>query len=299
MIPHTSTPVWLQQPANARAASRWSRTPDGCTVALLGLPDETGVALNGGRPGAAGGPAAFRHAIARYGVATPDGFAWPAVFDAGDIIPAPGSSAESLLQTHRRIHEATSALLALNLFPIAIGGGHDLTLPFAGAVFDHFSKLHPASPHEVIYFDAHLDVRETVGSGMPFRKLIESHGVTSLAIIGADPFANAADHAAWFRAHGGTFASEPPPVHPGSIRTVSFDLDALDSSVAPGVSAINPCGLSMPTVDPQIRRLGADPTVRAFDIMELSPPHDADGRTARIAARLFLSFLRGFAERST
>ncbi|MEO1129082.1 MAG: hypothetical protein AAFX05_05155, partial [Planctomycetota bacterium] len=36
-------------------------------VALLGLPDDLGVRLNGGRPGAAAGPTAFRAALARAG----------------------------------------------------------------------------------------------------------------------------------------------------------------------------------------------------------------------------------------
>ncbi len=36
--------------------------PEGCAIALLGLPFDGGVALNGGRAGAADGPRAFRAA---------------------------------------------------------------------------------------------------------------------------------------------------------------------------------------------------------------------------------------------
>ena len=46
-----------------------------------------------------------------------------------------------------------------------------------------------------------------------------------------------------------------------------------------------------------IRACGADPRVRCFDLMELNPAQDPDGRTARVAAHLFLSFLQGFALR--
>ena len=35
-----------------------------CRVALVGLPDDTGVELNNGRTGASKGPAAFRAALA-------------------------------------------------------------------------------------------------------------------------------------------------------------------------------------------------------------------------------------------
>jgi arginase family enzyme len=76
---------------------------------------------------------------------------------------------------------------------------------------------------------------------------------------------------------------------------VSFDLDVLDAAHAPGVSAINPAGWTCARPKPGWRACGADPRVRCFDLMELNPAHDPDGRTARVAAHLFLSFLQGFA----
>jgi arginase family enzyme len=78
---------------------------------------------------------------------------------------------------------------------------------------------------------------------------------------------------------------------------VSIDLDAIDSSAAPGVSALNPLGLGVGAAAALAEAAGADPRVRHFDIMELSPPHDPSGRTARIAALLFLQFVAGFRNR--
>jgi arginase family enzyme len=46
-----------------------------------------------------------------------------------------------------------------------------------------------------------------------------------------------------------------------------------------------------------VRACGADRRVRCFDLMELNPRHDVGGRTARVAAHLFLTFLAGFAQR--
>ena len=46
-----------------------------------------------------------------------------------------------------------------------------------------------------------------------------------------------------------------------------------------------------------ISPLARSPHIRCFDIMELNPAFDPDGRTARLAAHLFLSFLRDFAKR--
>jgi formiminoglutamase len=78
---------------------------------------------------------------------------------------------------------------------------------------------------------------------------------------------------------------------------VSLDLDVMDAAYAPGVSAMNPAGWAPWHFDAWLRSAGANPRVKCFDIMELCPPHDEGGRTARLAAHFFLSFLRGLAER--
>jgi arginase family enzyme len=243
--------------------------------------------MNHGRPGAAGGPAAFREAIEAYGVGRPIEFSWPAVYDAGDIIPG-----ASLVETHDRVTEAVGGLLDLGLFPIGIGGGHDLTFPFVRAV-----TLRESMPLAGVYFDAHLDVRVEEGSGMPFRRLVEECGVRALHVFGLDPYANSAEHFAWFRAHGGEGGFPPDGEWPDGPTFVSLDLDVIDQAFAPGVSSMNPSGWVPSAAEAYIRSAGANPRVRCFDVMELSPLNDEGGRTARLAVRLFLAFLRGFAER--
>ena len=74
-------------------------------------------------------------------------------------------------------------------------------------------------------------------------------------------------------------------------------LDLHDAAHAPGVSAPNPCGCSPHDLARWARWAGREPRVRCIDLMELCPPMDVDGRTARLAAHLFLCFLRGVAER--
>jgi len=312
-LPNTSAPPWPgDTPAGRFASTIRTDSSDGCTVALLGLPDDTGVRLNNGRTGAAGGPKAFRAALARYGVADSAGGYLPLVFDAGDVMPT-----GSLEKTHERVTEATTALLDRGLFPIAIGGGHDLTYPFVRAVAAKYPKL------AGIYFDAHLDVRETAGSGMPFRRLVEDCGVSALHLHGFRPLVNSLEHLDWFRAHGGRIHADGSPVRlpvgasllatrrrtvasklaptkrqpTAESLFVSFDLDVLDAAHAPGVSALNPAGWNVREAEAWVRACGADPRVRCFDLMELNSAHDPDGRTVRVAAHLFLSFLQGFASR--
>lgn len=288
-IPHTTPGSWPEDIAAGRFAATINRISAlGCEVALLGLPDDTGVKLNHGRPGAAGGPTAFRAALARYGAAEPAVGEWPRVYDAGDVQPG-----RSLDDTHRRVTAVTAALLDAGLLPVAIGGGHDLTFPFVRAVAQKF----PAPTG--LYFDAHLDVRETAGSGMPFRRLVEDCGVPALYLHGFRPLVNSRAHLDWFTAHGGRLHPDDAPVRLPRARHLfaSFDLDVLDASVAPGVSALNPAGWTVREAEGWVRACGANAAVRCFDLMELNPRHDTDGRTSRVAAHLFLTFLHGLAQR--
>lgn len=308
-IPHCTPGVWPSDlPTSRFAAHVHQAMTTGCRVAILGLPDDTGVRLNSGRPGAAGGPRTFREALSRYGVSTPDGFNWPKVFDAGDVTPAPGHGADAMLETHMRIREATTAILKLGLFPIAIGGGHDLTLPFVRAVVEHTCS----ADEEVfggIYFDAHLDVRNTPGSGMAFRRLVEDHAVGPLLIAGFNPLANAREFVRWFLDHDGEIADPdwtsqlsaeqgaPPawlsPLADCDHLFCSFDLDCLDASQAPGVSAMNPDGLGVADAARAVFTVACDPRLRCLDFMEFSPAHDEGGRTGRVLAHLFLYALMG------
>lgn len=293
MIPHCTPAPWPQGIPSTRMAASIARgvDPSEATVALIGLADDEGVRLNHGRIGARDGPDAFRHALSRLGAAEADAPAWPSVYDAGNI--GPGTD---LQDTHNRVTEAVAAVVELGLLPVAIGGGHDLTYPFVRAVADRYG------PMTGVYFDPHLDVRDTPGSGMSFRRLIETGAATGLFIHGYDPFVNTRESKRWFDAHNGHVEAFGPgdPWPAGDRFFVSFDLDAVDQAYAPGVSAPNPSGMDPKEAAAWARAAGKNPRVMCIDIMELSPQHDqppGDGSTARLAAYLFLSFLRGLAER--
>jgi arginase family enzyme len=260
-LDHLSPIDWSGARPGSFASLLRTEDAEGCRVALIGMPDDTGVRMNRGMPGAAGGPGAFRSSLARYGTAEPAAEAVGAIVDAG-------------------------------LVPVGIGGGHDLTLPFVRAVAERAGAMHG------IYLDAHLDVRAEEGSGMPFRRLIEGGDASGLDVIGLDPNVNAREHVEWFRDHGGRIdALTAQGDWPGGPLFMSIDLDSIDASQAPGVSARNPNGLSAQAASAWALEAGRNEYVRCFDIMELCPPNDESGRTARLAAHLFLSFLRGFTER--
>jgi len=198
------------------------------------------------------------------------------------------------------VTECVDAALDLGLFPLGIGGGHDLTFPLVRGVSERRRAHDPnASGLVGVYLDAHLDVRDEEGSGMPFRRLVERCGVRELHVHGLDPNANSLEHRKWFQAHGGHIdAFGPKDSWPPGDLFVSLDLDVIDQAFAPGVSAMNPCGWTPEMACGWVFEAGRNEKVVCFDIMELCPSHDQGGRTARLAARMMLEFLRGFSQRS-
>jgi formiminoglutamase len=309
-LPNTTPPTWPEiKPGRFAAIIR--HDPTNCRLALLGLPHDLGIKLNNGRPGAAQGPAAFRAALATFGTTWDGQKKKPLnvpIFDAGDITPTQGDNESALLDTHTKIESAVAQLHQLNLVPICIGGGHDLTLPTITAL-----SKHTRAPLAGINFDAHLDVRPRPGSGMAFRKLIDEKFLDPrrFTTVGVGRFVNDEPDCAWLTTQGASliyaddFLAEPLRVDREFAATfadstpgfLSIDLDAIDSSAAPGVSATNPAGLTVRHAAAFAEHAGLNPNVRHFDIMELSPPHDPTGRTARVAAVLFLSFVAGFGVR--
>ena len=291
-VPYATPPQTPIEPHEGRFSSavrpisEYQPNPDGHrAVAILGMPDDTGVKLNNGRPGTREGPSAIRRVLSRMGVDRPTNRDWPVVYDAGDVLPA----GDDLDETHRRVTEASAAIANAGLLPFGFGGGHDLTFAFVRGVIHALPDKD--KPRAGVYLDPHLDVRETSGSGMPFRRLIEDCGVYDLRISGFDPLVNTAEHHNWFTLSGGQTLdrTEGPPERP---YFASLDLDAFDASHAPGVSAMNPFGMSPFIAKYWVMMAAMSPNLRCFDIMELSPPHDDRDRTARLAAYCFLLALQ-------
>jgi formiminoglutamase len=270
-------------------------------VVIIGFPSDAGVARNGGRVGAAGGPAAIREALGRL---TPDARN-PAAFadvaartrDLGDIavtgdVERDQDALGAALQPH----------LELGRFAIVLGGGHE-------TAYGHF--LGYQRPINILNWDAHADVRELkdglAHSGSPFRQALEhpSGRCLSYTVAGLQPHTVSAAHLALVASRGRAVFREQLVTAAGVARLydrdapllVSFDLDAVDGSAAPGVSAPATDGLPVSLWLEAAFRAGATPAVASADVVELSPPHDQDGQTARLAALTVWQILRGVATR--
>ncbi|HTL98232.1 MAG TPA: arginase family protein, partial [Holophagaceae bacterium] len=270
-------------------------------LVLLGLCNEVGILANGGRPGAAEGPAAFRATFGRLPARVLQGCR---LLDAGDI-PA-GAPYEAFLEGAETLVAETVRAGAL---PLVVGGGHDCS-------YGVYRGLAATGRVAVLAVDAHLDVRPEHGpnSGNPFFRMIEA-GLEGpdLAQVGLIRHVNAEEHETWLRLQGAALHFLEPGREMEAVGTAkaalsafaqrqrrvlaTFDLDAIQAAHAPGVSALNPWGLDASAALAIAKACGVCPAVAAFDLMELAPPLDRDGQTAKLAAFLAAAFLEGAASR--
>jgi formiminoglutamase len=139
---------------------------------------------------------------------------------------------------------------------IHLGGGHDHIYPFLMALSSSAKKV------IVVNIDAHADTRtdENFHSGTPFRQFSEKYaGEFSLYQIGLHPFANSfstlsplqkgESDVLWKRDLDGEttknfFSKISQQIDLETLVVFSLDADALSGFEVPGVSAVNPMGLS-------------------------------------------------------
>jgi arginase family enzyme len=126
------------------------------------------------------------------------------------------------------------------------------------------------------------------------------------SVLGLQGFSNASAHIDYLRGKGGDFfwaESVTPSLMQSTLADagepimVSFDMDAVDQSAAPGVSAPCPSGLSPALWLDLAFRAGASSHVTSFELVEVNPRFDVDGATVRLAAATVWNFLRGVAAR--
>jgi formiminoglutamase len=292
-------------PRDPRAPSLlvpWSgEALEGRTV-VVGFPYDGGIPS---RPGARFGPRAIREALASFG--TFDGEReLETVVDLGDAA-LPGMNGAD---AHAAVEEAARRVFAAGARPVFLGGDHGIT----GSIVRGLAAARPQAALALVSVDAHLDVREYAGpahlsSGTPFRRALETgilHGRRT-AMIGIRRFANSRYYLAWaaergvhlttveeVEAHGAARAAKAAlyrATEGADALYLSVDVDAADAAFAPGVSAPGAGGLSAREMIQVVREVASDPRLVGADIMETSPPYDADGRTARLAARLLLEIL--------
>lgn len=260
-------------------------------VVIVGVPTDEGVRRNGGRVGAAQAPDEIRKFLRRLTLPfTLLGDSPLQVFDHGNI------SGETLEKQHENVRTVVADYASRGCFVIGLGGGHDVTYPLVGG------RSRASGSLGLVNIDAHLDVREKKNglhhSGSSFRLLIEEKLVDANRFVefGIQPLAVAKSHVDWVTEQGGTIyyydalrSHEVGTAFNKAIADVgdfylSFDIDSVRASDAPGCSAPAPTGLFAEDALDICRIAARSGRLKAFDIVEVNPLFDIDGRTSRLAA---------------
>jgi len=273
---------------------KYTRDLTGVDYAVTGIPYDLATS---NRPGTRFGPAAIRAASAHLAWGPP----WPwgfdpydrlAVIDCGDCnfdYGRPEGIPDEIEAHAAKVIESDAKLISL-------GGDHFVTLPLVRA---HAKKYGPLS---LVHFDAHSDTwsdesgridhgtmfYHAVKEGIvdPTRSVqigIRTHNSDPLGFTWLDPD--------WLRANGIEKAIAEVNRIVGDNKTyLTFDIDCLDPSFAPGTGTPVVGGLATEQAQKIIRGL-KDIDFVAMDLVEVAPAYDHAEITALAASSLILDFL--------
>lgn len=276
--------------------------PQGLDIALVGVPWDAGTT---NRPGARHGPRAVRDqsSLVRYShhVSGISPFKISRIADIGDMAVNPFNIPSAL----KTIESNITRLNEANVAPVVVGGDHLVTLPVLRA-------LGRKKPLGLIHFDAHSDTNDQYFGDNPythgtvFRRAIEEGLLDPKRVvqIGIRGTQYACDEHQWARDQGIRIIYIEEAVELGPAGTakeirriigdhptyLTFDIDSLDPSMAPGTGTPEIGGFTSREAQIMLRGLAGIPLVGA-DLVEVSPPFDVGGITALTAATLLFEIL--------
>ena len=224
------------------------------------------------------------------------------IADVGDV----ALNSFNLLKSIDIIEAFYDDILGHSAKPASVGGDHTITLPILRAIH----KKH--GPVAMVHVDAHADINdhqfgEEIAHGTIFRRAIEEGLIDAhrMVQIGLRTTGYSADDFDWSRQQGArvvtaeecwykslaplmeevrdAFGTEVPTY-------LSFDIDGLDPSVAPGTGTPEPGGL-MASQGVEIIRGCFGLNLVGCDLVEVSPPYDTSGNTSLLAANLLFEML--------
>ncbi len=279
----------------------FARDLKGVDVAVMGVPLDTTVT---NRPGTRFGPRAVRAASTQLAWSR----AWPSAFDPferlavadwGDVALDAGQPAG----IPAAIEAAISSVLEEAKAALVIGGDHFTTYPALRAA----AKKH-GGPLALVQFDAHTDTWKDEGDrvehGTMFWRAVReglidpAHSVQiGIRTTNDDPLGiTVIDAIRCHRSSPEEIAAEALRVVGGRPAYLTFDIDALDPSCAPGTGTPVCGGLFSWQALAMLRALKGLNIV-GMDVVEVSPPYDHAEITALAGATVALEMLCLYAVR--
>lgn len=279
--------------------------------AFIGFCCDEGVKRNKGRIGAAKGPKSIRKELANL----PCCFSKEVkLFDAGNIF----CEDFTLEESQNLLSKAVEKILSLNLFPIVLGGGHEIAFGHYNGIAKHFTKETDKPNIGIINFDAHFDLRPYPNggsSGTMFRQIAdvckEQDLKYSYFCIGVQKRSNTVDLFKTADKLGAEYILAKDIINSDNWSMlerlddfmkqsdhiyITICADVFSSAFAPGVSATQALGLDPEKGLKFIKYILRSNKVVSFDIAEVSPRFDQDKTTANLAAVLIFSVVDTLAQ---
>jgi agmatinase len=297
LAPYAGVPTFLTAPHLPVDADK----PDfaDLQVAITGVPMDLGVT---NRPGSRFGPRALR-AIERIGPYNHVLECAPThelrVADIGDV---PFRSRYRLEMSHEDIERRIGQIVDAGVVPLSVGGDHSITHPIMKAVgkktpvgmihidahcdtaglFDQ-TKFHHGGPFRNAVLDGVLDPTRTIQIGIrgAAEYLWEFSYETGMTVIHAEEVSGMGIPAIIEKAK--KIVGDGPTY-------LSFDVDSLDPSFAPGTGTPEIGGLTTREVLELLRGLKGVNLVGG-DVVEVAPQYDATTNTAHAGAQVLFEIL--------
>lgn len=268
--------------------------------AVLGVPFDEGT---WGWPGERYGPRGMRISSLEYNHDLTEGFYyidgnrtvlkgkhWA---DVGDVPIMPTVPA----QTDDQITEMVRKIRGKKAFPIVLGGDHSITFPILRA-FD--------IPVTVMHFDAHLDTWNGAPGSLDHaswvNRAVQLPNVKKVIQLGPRGLANDEESIGNARkAHTTIITSEE--IHRRGVEWVlsqipssgniyiTFDVDVMDPTLAPGTGTLEPDGLNFSEIDGLLKGVTSKGTLVGMDIVEVNSMRDTSTRTEQTAIRVLIDTL--------
>jgi guanidinobutyrase len=277
-------------------------TAEGLDACFVGVPLDIGTS---NRSGARFGPRGIRNESAMIRPYSMwlgySPFESLQVADIGDV----AINTFNLLKSVDIIEKAYDEIASHGTKPFTMGGDHTIVLPIIRAL----SKRH--GPLGVVHVDAHADINDTmfgekIAHGTPFRRMVEEKIIDPNRVvqIGLRTTGYSADDFDWSREQGMRVVQAEHCWHQSlsplmaEVRKqmddgpvyISFVIDGLDPTYAPGTGTMEPGGLTSIQAFEIIRGCHGM-NVIGGDMVEVAPAYDNNGVTSMLAANLLYEML--------
>ena len=268
--------------------------------AVLGVPFDEGT---WGWPGERYGPRARRESSQEYNHDLTEGFYYidgdrtvlkgKRWVDVGDVPVMPTVPS----QTDDKITEMVGKIRSKGAFPIVLGGDHSITFAVLRAV---------DVPVTVLHFDAHLDTWNGAPGNLDHASWVNRAArlpnVKKVIQLGQRGLANDEEAMANARKARTTIITAEQ-IHRSGIERVlaqipasesiyiTFDVDVMDPTLAPGTGTLEPDGLNFSEIDGLLKGVTSKGRLIGMDIVEVNPMRDGSTRTEQTAIRLLIDTL--------